>query len=92
MPILVPQRSNARNLAPCEESSRISAASARSSTTPPWAVFKPILNRYGKEREIAEAVFFLCSDAASYVNGHTLAVHGGFDAAEIGLKDLRRTI
>lgn len=48
------------------------------------------LNRYGKEREIAEAVFFLCSDAASYVNGQTLAVDGGFDAAGIGLKDLRR--
>lgn len=48
------------------------------------------LNRYGEEREIAEAVFFLCSDAASYVNGQTLAVDGGFDAAGIGLKDLRQ--
>jgi meso-butanediol dehydrogenase / (S,S)-butanediol dehydrogenase / diacetyl reductase len=48
------------------------------------------LDRYGEEREIAEAVFFLCSDAASYVNGQTLAVDGGFDAAGIGLKDLRR--
>jgi meso-butanediol dehydrogenase / (S,S)-butanediol dehydrogenase / diacetyl reductase len=48
------------------------------------------LNRYGEEREIAEAVFFLCSDAASYVNGQTLAVDGGFDAAGIGLKGLRR--
>ena len=48
------------------------------------------LNRYGEEREIAEAVFFLCRDAASYVNGQTLAVDGGFDAAGIGLKDLRR--
>jgi NAD(P)-dependent dehydrogenase (short-subunit alcohol dehydrogenase family) len=48
------------------------------------------LNRYGEEREIAEAVFFLCSDAASYVNGQTLAVDGGFDASGIGLKDLRR--
>jgi NAD(P)-dependent dehydrogenase (short-subunit alcohol dehydrogenase family) len=50
------------------------------------------LNRYGEEREIAEAVFFLCSDAASYVNGQTLAVDGGFDAAGIGLKDLRRPL
>jgi NAD(P)-dependent dehydrogenase (short-subunit alcohol dehydrogenase family) len=48
------------------------------------------LNRYGEEREIAEAIFFLCSDAASYVNGQTLAVDGGFDASGIGLKDLRR--
>jgi len=48
------------------------------------------LNRYGTEDEIARAVTFLCSDAASYINGQTLAVDGGFDAAGIGLPDLRR--
>jgi NAD(P)-dependent dehydrogenase (short-subunit alcohol dehydrogenase family) len=47
------------------------------------------LNRYGTEQEIAEAVVFLCSDAASYINGQTLAVDGGFDAAGIGLPSLR---
>lgn len=47
------------------------------------------LNRYGTESEVAEAVWFLCSDASSYVNGQTLAVDGGFDATGIGLPSLR---
>ncbi len=47
------------------------------------------LNRYGGEEEIAAAVWFLCSDEASYVNGQTLAVDGGFDATGIGLPSLR---
>jgi meso-butanediol dehydrogenase / (S,S)-butanediol dehydrogenase / diacetyl reductase len=47
------------------------------------------LNRYGTEQEIAEAVYFLCSPAASYVNGQVLAVDGGFDSTGIGLPTLR---
>ena len=47
------------------------------------------LNRYGTPEEIASAVGFLCSDAAAYVNGQTLAVDGGFDATGIGLTSLR---
>jgi meso-butanediol dehydrogenase/(S,S)-butanediol dehydrogenase/diacetyl reductase len=49
------------------------------------------LNRYGTTEEIANAVGFLCSPAASYVNGQTLAVDGGFDASGVGLPTLRRT-
>ena len=48
------------------------------------------LGRYGTEDEIAGAVVFLCSPAASYINGQTVAVDGGFDAAGIGLGTLRR--
>ena len=47
------------------------------------------LNRYGLEEELAEAVYFLCSDRASYITGQILAVDGGFDAAGIGLPTLR---
>ena len=47
------------------------------------------LNRYGREDELADAVFFLCSERASYITGQILAVDGGFDAAGIGLSTLR---
>lgn len=48
------------------------------------------LNRYGGEDELADAIFFLCSDRASYITGQMLAVDGGFDATGIGLPTLRR--
>lgn len=47
------------------------------------------LARYGTVHEIADAVAFLCSDAASFINGQILAVDGGFDAAGVGLPGLR---
>jgi meso-butanediol dehydrogenase/(S,S)-butanediol dehydrogenase/diacetyl reductase len=48
------------------------------------------LNRYGTVEEIAEAVGFLCSGRAAYVNGQVLAVDGGFEASGVGLPTLRR--
>ncbi|MGM4919891.1 SDR family NAD(P)-dependent oxidoreductase [Tardiphaga sp. 813_E8_N1_3] len=48
------------------------------------------LNRYGGEDELADAIFFLCSDRSSYITGQMLAVDGGFDATGIGLPTLRR--
>ena len=47
------------------------------------------LGRYGTEGEIAEVVFFLASDRASYVNGQIVAVDGGFESTGIGLASLR---
>ena len=41
------------------------------------------------EEELAEAIFFLCSERSSYITGQMLAVDGGFDAAGIGLPTLR---
>ena len=49
------------------------------------------LNRYGSEREIAEAIAFLASDKASYITGQLLAVDGGFGATGIGLPALRKS-
>ncbi|MEO0637365.1 MAG: SDR family oxidoreductase [Pseudomonadota bacterium] len=47
------------------------------------------LNRYGTEREIAEAIAFLASDRASFVTGQLLNADGGFDKAGVGLPALR---
>lgn len=47
------------------------------------------LNRYGLESELANAIFFLCSDQAGYVTGQVLCVDGGFDSTGIGLPTLR---
>jgi NAD(P)-dependent dehydrogenase (short-subunit alcohol dehydrogenase family) len=50
------------------------------------------LNRYGLPEELADAIFFLCSPAATYITGQVLAVDGGFDTAGIGLPTLRRDL
>ncbi len=47
------------------------------------------LNRYGRENEIAEVIFFLASEKASYVTGQVVAVDGGFEATGVGLPALR---
>ena len=35
------------------------------------------VGRMGKPKEIAAAVIWLCSDAASFVTGHTMVIDGG---------------
>lgn len=48
------------------------------------------MNRYGTPEEIANAVGFLCSPEAAFINGQTLAVDGGFDASGVGIPTLRQ--
>lgn len=47
------------------------------------------LNRYGNEDEIANAIWFLCSDEASFITGQVIAADGGFEATGVGLPALR---
>ena len=48
------------------------------------------LNRYGTELEIANGIFFLCSENASYITGQNLSIDGGFEATGVGLPSLRK--
>ena len=48
------------------------------------------LNRYGPEQEIANGIYFLASEKASYITGQILAVDGGFEATGVGLPSLRK--
>lgn len=45
------------------------------------------MRRYGTPDEIADGVLFLCSEQASYITGHTLAIDGGFTAAGVLVHD-----
>ncbi len=42
------------------------------------------VNRFGRPEELANAVCFIASEAASYINGTTLLVDGGLGAREAG--------
>jgi NAD(P)-dependent dehydrogenase (short-subunit alcohol dehydrogenase family) len=47
------------------------------------------LGRLGESNDVAEAVLFLCSDAARWITGHTLYVDGGFLAGNLSLQGLQ---
>jgi NAD(P)-dependent dehydrogenase (short-subunit alcohol dehydrogenase family) len=42
-----------------------------------WLLSQEPIGRFGSPAEVAEAVVWLCSDAASFVTGHSLVVDGG---------------
>jgi gluconate 5-dehydrogenase len=46
-----------------------------------WICKRTPAGRWGRVEEIGSAAVFLASDEAAYVNGHILAVDGGFSAA-----------
>ena len=52
----------------------------RTSTNPRELIAAHPVNRTGSALEVAHAVLWLCSDQASFVHGHLLAVDGGYSA------------
>ena len=36
------------------------------------------MKRWGKPAEIAELIYFLCSDKSSYINGEIINIDGGW--------------
>lgn len=53
---------------------------ARSHPDPQALIAGAPINRVGSAQEVAKAVVWLCSDSASFVHGHMLAVDGGYGA------------
>jgi NAD(P)-dependent dehydrogenase (short-subunit alcohol dehydrogenase family) len=52
-----------------------------------WTARMP-LGRYGEPRELAEAIGFLASPAASFITGQVLVVDGGYLATGIGVPEI----
>jgi NAD(P)-dependent dehydrogenase (short-subunit alcohol dehydrogenase family) len=64
-------------IAPGLVDTRFAAAIVKNDTLRDHVVKRTPLGRHAQPEEIAAAAVYLASDAASYVNGHTLVIDGG---------------
>lgn len=53
---------------------------ARNPGAEAWFLEREPMGRFGAPEEIAETVIWLCSEAASFITGHTMTVDGGYVA------------
>lgn len=63
-----------------EAAEKIAGASGANDLRERFAAFHP-MNRMGRDADIANAIKFLCSDAAAFMTGSELVVDGGMTAA-----------
>lgn len=75
---LGPRRITVNAVAPGYFATEANAAMTADAAIADWLSRRTSLGRWGEPNEIAGAVVFLASDAASYVTGSTLPVDGGY--------------
>lgn len=75
---LGPQGINVNAVAPGYFATGLVLAMTSNPDVAQWLQARTSLGRWGQPAEIAGAVVFLASPAASYITGHVLAVDGGY--------------
>jgi len=75
---LAPHGINVNAVAPGTTATEMTRASLATDDGMAWQLARIPMGRVGQPDDIASAVLFLCSPEASYVNGHTLVVDGGW--------------